>query len=110
MNSDNRNGKTEKNRNLPPLDREEAARLIFRNHQAQVEPDAGFAARVVSRLERRPVDLMSSVALKLLPATLALILILAWFAARTPGPESSTAVDSSDDLVTWILEDSEVAP
>lgn len=90
--------------------RGEAARIIFRNHQAQVEPDAGFVARVASELDRRPVDLMSGVALKLLPGTLALLLILAWFASRPPQPSANASVTSSDDLLVWVLDDSEVEP
>ena len=88
--------------------RTEAARLFFRTHHAQVEPDAGFAVRVAAQLDRKPVDLMSSAALKLLPGTLALVLILAWFASRTPEPSVNSATSSSDDLLTWVLDESSV--
>jgi len=88
----------------------EQARIYFRRHHAGVDPDAGFAGRVVARLERPATDLLGWAAWKLLPATLALALVLAWFALRvTPGTGSVASVSPVEDPVGWVLNESEVA-
>jgi len=87
----------------------EQARGWFRRHHAGVEPDAAFAGRVVARLEPRTSDLLGWAAVRLLPATLALVLVLAWFSFRLTPSTQAASVDtaSSDDILTWLLEDSE---
>jgi hypothetical protein len=102
-------------RNRPPEDRRdglaarlEQARTYFRDHHAGVEPDAGFAARVVARLERPPADLLGWAAWRLLPATLALAVVLAWFALRvTPGTWSAALASPAEDPLGWILDETE---
>jgi len=86
----------------------EQARLYFRGHHAGVEPDAGFAGRVAARLDRPAAEILGWAAWKLLPATLAIALVLAWFALRvTPGTESVTSVSPTEDPVGWILNETE---
>jgi len=85
----------------------ERARGYFRAHHAGVEPDAAFAGRVVARLEPRTADLLGWAALRLLPATLALVLVLAWFSLRPAATTQVASADSgtSDDVLTWLLEE-----
>jgi len=115
MNREEKDGKGGKNRS--PKDRSgdlaarlKQARIYFRKHHAGVEPDGSFAARVAARLERPPADLLGWAAWKLLPATLALAVVLAWFALQvSPGAGSATSVSPAEDPVGWILDDTEVA-
>ena len=103
-------------RELPPGDRRddlgarlERARVYFQEHHAGVEPDSGFATRVAARLERPSTDLLGWAAWKLLPATLALAVVLAWFALRvTPGTGSVASASPTEDPVGWILNETEV--
>jgi hypothetical protein len=100
----------------PPEDRRdglaarlEQARIYFREHHAGVEPDSGFATRVAARLERPSTDLLGWAAWKLLPATLALAVVLAWFALQvTPGTGSVASASPAEDPVGWILNETEV--
>ena len=76
---------------------------------ARVTPDAGFAARVTARLEAPPDPLLWA-ARRLLPATLALTLVLGgWCLLRTPPPASLAAELADPDLLTWVVEGSEEA-
>lgn len=87
----------------------EQARRYFQEHHANVEPDAAFAQRVSARLERQPSELLGWAALRLLPATAALLAILAWFAFQsTPlTPTDVAGAAPTDDLLSWVLEDPE---
>ncbi len=87
-----------------------AARESLREHRARVVPDASFAARVTAALpagEARD-DLMRWAALRLLPATVALTLVLAawsWLATASPASLSEMAASvASDDVLAWVLE------
>ncbi len=84
----------------------EAVRLYLRGHHAGVEPDAGFAARVAARLDRPAADLLGWAAWKLLPATLALVLVLVWFAFQVT-PLNEAASSQADDPLTWVLGENE---
>jgi hypothetical protein len=95
-------------REIDLQDRLEQARLYFRRHHAGVEPDAGFAGRVAARLDRPAAEILGWAAGKLLPATLALVLVLAWFALRSvSGPEPTASSSPADDPVGWILNETE---
>jgi len=87
----------------------EQARQYFRRHHANVEPDAAFTQRVSARLERQPSELLGWAALRLLPATAALLAILAWFAFQsTPLTQAAVADNApTDDLLSWVLEEPE---
>jgi hypothetical protein len=80
------------------------ATKLFREEHAGVEPDAGFAARVVASLPSSSPEVLGWAALRLLPATLALALVLtAWALAVTPSPTSLLDQSLDDDLLSWIL-------
>ncbi len=89
----------------------EQARLYFRRHHANVQPDPAFADRVTARLRREPVELLGWAALRLLPATLALLLILAWISFQADGSNGVQVADAgSGDLIGWVLEETEGSP
>jgi predicted anti-sigma-YlaC factor YlaD len=89
-------------------ERMESARAILRDHRAEVEPDPGFAVRVAARLQEPPSEMLGWAAQRLLPATLALLLVLAWFAfSATPDSvQTSTEPAPTEDLFTWVLDPS----
>ena len=74
------------------------------DHHAGVEPDSGFAARVVAALpERSP--LVARVALRMLPAALALVLVLSgWIVIEQRRHTVVEEIGPSDDLLGWILQ------
>ena len=85
----------------------EAARDSLRRHRTQVVPDAGFAARVTAGLAAPEpgADAMSWAALRLLPATLLLALVLgAWCWLGTSSPAELAETAPSDDVLAWVLE------
>jgi predicted anti-sigma-YlaC factor YlaD len=88
--------------------RRQAALELFADHRSEAQPDAGFASRVVARLEQPPLETLGWAALRLLPATLALVLALAWFVfgLESPAAYEESAVPT-EDLVSWILEQAE---
>jgi len=77
------------------------------DHHARVEPDAAFAARVVAALpERRP--LVARFALRLLPAALALALVLGgWVVLEQRRHPATQETAPTDDLLGWVLQDEE---
>lgn len=84
-----------------------AVRDLFEAHHAEVLPDAGFAARVVARLPA-PAGGMAWAAVRLLPATLALALVLTgWCLLTAPSPSSLVEEAPSDDLLTWVMASAE---
>ena len=93
-------------------ERFQAAHDGLREHRAAVVPDAGFAARVTAALPApaaAPADALertlSWAALRLLPAAVALALVLgAWCWIGTSSPASLAGTAPSDDVLTWVLE------
>jgi hypothetical protein len=87
------------------------ARRAFAEHHAGVEPPAGFAARVAQALPARG-DLLGWAALRLLPAALALVLVLAgWALVRAHStPVATGSQTAGDDLLAWVLQGPEEAP
>jgi predicted anti-sigma-YlaC factor YlaD len=81
------------------------ARQALRDHHGNVEPDAGFRQRVLTAIPAGPTELMGWAALRLLPAGVALTLVLAWFALQ-PTPTTTTAevAAPTDDLLSWVLD------
>lgn len=76
----------------------------------EVEPDAGFAARVLAALPEPP-QVLGWAALRVLPATLALALVLGgWTFLQTQSPATLVEESPSDDLLTWVMESEEVTP
>ena len=82
------------------------ARQLFKEHHGNLEPDAGFVARVVTRLPDDPIDGMGWAVARLFPATLVLVLILAWFSLTT-APVTTEVVElqaPTDDLLSWVTD------
>jgi hypothetical protein len=80
------------------------ARELFSDHHAGAEPDAGFAARVVAALPDSTSEVLGWAAIRLLPATLALALVLTlWALVVTPSPTSLVNQSADEDLWSWIL-------
>ncbi len=105
-----RPGRSSEDRRGDLAARLEQARLYFREHHAGVEPDAGFSGRVAARLDRPAAEILGWAAWKLLPATLAVALVLAWFALRVaPGTEPATWISPTEDPVEWVLNETEAA-
>jgi hypothetical protein len=81
------------------------ARELFREHHGNVEPDAHFAGRIAARLRDQPTTRLGWAAVRMLPATVALLLVLAWVSWQaTPDPASLFEESPTDDLLTWVLD------
>ncbi len=83
------------------------AQQALNRHHAGIEPDAGFAARVVAALPQPPAPLTWA-AMRLLPAALALVLVLAgWVLIDTSRPSTVADQSPTDDVLGWVLHDTE---
>lgn len=82
--------------------RDELVRRVLRGHHAGIEPDPGFAARVVARLPAA-ADPLRWAALRLLPAGLALALVLGILVWREL-PAAGAAPASVDELAAWMVD------
>ncbi len=91
-----------------------AAKQYFREHHAEIEPDPGFAGRVAVRLHRPAEEMLAWAAIKMLPATVALVFVMAWIAFQAePAGDTTVAVtaeQTTEDLLGWVLEESEATP
>ena len=84
------------------------ARRILAEQHGAFEPDEQFANRVTARLRIEPTADLGWAALRVLPATLALLLVLAWLSWQvTPATEARAVSSPTDDLLSWILEPGE---
>lgn len=91
--------------------RADAVRAALRDHHAGVEPDPGFAIRVSEALPRQAAaDALGWAASRVLPAVLALAVVLGW-AAMTAGDRTATVAEEidgpTDDVLAWVLEPEE---
>ena len=81
------------------------AHAALRAHRGDHQPGPGFAHKVRESLPAG-ADLIGWAALRLLPATLALTLVLsAWCWLATPGPQALLEQSPTDDLLSWALEE-----
>lgn len=81
------------------------AHELFREHHGKIEPDAHFAGRIAARLSDAPATRLGWAAVRLLPATVALLLVLAWVSWQaTPDPASLFDESPTDNLLTWVLD------
>jgi hypothetical protein len=88
----------------------EEARRSFREHHARVEPDAAFVSRVALRLRRDPAGDLGWAAVRLLPASIAIALVLAWAVTRgTTVRQELTATPAETDTLAWLLGESETS-
>jgi hypothetical protein len=79
-----------------------AVRRGIEGRLTRVTPDAGFAARVTARLGA-PADPFTWAAWRLLPATVALTLVLGgWCLLWTPAPSSLAEQLADGDLLAWV--------
>jgi hypothetical protein len=86
-----------------------AAGVLLRDHHAELAPPAGFTARVGAALPA-PAGLLGWAALRVLPATLALVLVLSgWCWLEAPWPSVPLGESATDDLLSWVLEGQESA-
>ena len=84
------------------------ARRMFRDHHGNVLPDKGFAGRVAAALHQESTEVLGWAAARLLPATLALLVVLAWLSWRTaPDPGSLFVESPTEDLLSWVVERTE---
>ena len=89
------------------VDRLSTARQLMREHHGNAEPDAGFSGRVMARLPKGPTEVLGWAAVRLLPATVALALVLAWFNFQvTPQPTTTetATVAPTEDLLAWVID------
>jgi len=75
---------------------------VLRDHHARLEPDPGFAARVVARLPAAP-DPLRWAAVRLLPAGLGLALLLGLMVWREL-PAGDDMPASVDELAAWMVD------
>ncbi len=77
--------------------------------KANVSPPVGFAVRVGSGLPQQSHP-VATMALRALPATLALLLAISiWVTVIDRAPGSENEAVSTDDYVAWILQDVAIA-
>jgi hypothetical protein len=101
-------GRTDKSRIEARL--VEVRRLLAERH-AGVQPDAGFAARVVARLPRNEAWSFAWAVRRILPASLAFAMVLliavlatGGFARQSASATASAASQTSSDPLDWLLE------
>jgi len=86
-------------------DRYEQARRYFREHHSGIEPDEQFAQRVVARLPKHSDAAFGWAVARVLPATLALLLVLIWVSWQvTPAPSGVQEPSPTEDVLTWALD------
>ncbi len=71
--------------------------------RSEISPPPGFARRVRSRLAPTE-DLIGWAALRLLPATLAVVLLLSWLNLRGESVQNAAAENPTDAVVSWMLD------
>jgi predicted anti-sigma-YlaC factor YlaD len=90
------------------VERAAAAKRYFEEHRSDAVPDAGFVARVAERVNGRTAGAIGWAAMRLLPATAVMAVILAWFAFQAaPSQEVVEAVSPTEDLLSWVLDQAE---
>ncbi len=78
---------------------------MLRSRHAGVVPDAGFATRVRARLQREPAQVVGTAALRLLPVTVVILVLLSWLAfTATPQADTASGEAPTEDVLAWVLE------
>ena len=88
----------------------EEVRGALRRHHAGVAPDAQFATRVSANVTAATSDLVGWAALRLLPGTLILVLMLSWLVLRNDGATTPAGPAPTEDLLNWVAAQSEELP
>jgi len=73
------------------------------SHHLAVTAPASFSARVRARL-RGDEDALGWAALRLLPATLGLLLLLSWLNYRSVDPDAAASTDPTTAVLSWVLD------
>ena len=78
----------------------------LRDHPARIEPDAGFADRLLQRLLGGASQTMGQAAMRLLPLSVALLLFLVWLTSQTEPTRSSVVWSENNEeaYMSWILQ------
>ena len=78
----------------------------LREHHARIEPDAGFADRVLRRLPGGVSQTLGQAAMRLLPLSVALLLFLVWLTSQTEATRPSGTIPENDAeaYTSWILQ------
>ena len=85
--------------------RVQGVRRLFREHHAGLQPDPSFATRVARELRPEPQDLLAWAAVRMLPATAALLAVLIWLSVQTTTAPAALLDESpTDDLLSWVIE------
>ncbi|MBD3868819.1 MAG: hypothetical protein IFK94_11895 [Acidobacteria bacterium] len=83
----------------------DATGSMLRSRHAGVVPDGAFATRVRARLQREPAQVLAAAALRLLPVTVIILLLLSWLAfTATPQAEALQGEAPTEDVLAWVLE------
>ncbi len=86
----------------------DAAGRMLRSRHAGVTPDTGFATRVRARLHREPDLVLGTAALRVLPVTVIILLLISWLAfTATPRTDFGDSAAPTEDVLAWVLEDLE---
>ena len=85
-------------------------RGALRRHHAGVSPDAHFASRVATHVTAATSDLVGWAALRLLPGTLILVLVLSWLVLRNDVATPPAGPAPTEDLLNWVAAQSEELP
>jgi predicted anti-sigma-YlaC factor YlaD len=86
----------------------DATGSMLRSRHAGVVPDGAFATRVRARLQREPAQVLATAALRLLPVTVLLLLLISWLAfTATPQAEFGDSAAPTEDVLAWVLEGQE---
>ena len=83
----------------------------LRDHHADLEPDTGFVDRVLLHLPDGSSQTIGWAAMRLLPFSAALLLLLVWLALQTsPVPQESPAPENEmEAYMAWVLDPSSPA-
>jgi len=83
----------------------DSVRHGLREHHAGIQPDAGFAGRLQQRLGDDTPEVLGRTALRLLPLSAAVLLLLLWVSARTsPVAETPASLAATEDAyISWVL-------
>ncbi len=79
------------------------ARRALQEHRSPATPPPGFAAAVGRRLPQDR-DLIGWAALRLLPATIGLVLLLSWLNLQQGRAFESETADPTEAVLSWVLE------
>jgi len=81
----------------------EAVERALGNHHLQVAPPTGFAGRIRARLPSND-DPLAWAALRLLPATLGLVLLLSWLNFHGSERFEAEVEDPTTAVLTWVID------